>query len=98
MATIDPGARARELFLDESNTYGCAETVLIVLKETYGLPDASDSAPAMALNGGLAYSGGPCGAVSGAALAIGQLAAQRIRAGHTLAPARLEWPIHTRAG
>ena len=78
MATIDPGARARELFLDESNTYGCAETVLIVLKETYGLPDASDSAPAMALNGGLAYSGGPCGAVSGAALAIGQLAAARI--------------------
>ncbi len=32
----------------------------------------------MALNGGLAYSGGPCGAISGAAMAVGLLAAQRI--------------------
>lgn len=78
MDPTDPVQRARTLFLDEANVYGCAETVFIVLKEAYGLPQAGDSAAAMALNGGVAYSGGPCGAVSGAALAIGQLAAQRI--------------------
>jgi C_GCAxxG_C_C family probable redox protein len=70
--------RARELFLDDANVYGCAETVFIVLKEAYGLPDSDDSSAAMALNGGLAYSGGPCGAISGAALAVGQLAARRV--------------------
>jgi len=32
----------------------------------------------MALNGGVAYSGGVCGAISGAALAVGQLAGRRI--------------------
>ena len=78
MDHIDPVERARALFLDEANVYGCAETVFIVLKETYGLPQAGDSAAAMALNGGMAYSGGPCGAVSGAALALGLLAAERI--------------------
>lgn len=70
--------RARQLFLDDANVYGCAETVFIVLKETYGLPASGDSSAAMALNGGLAYSGGPCGAISGAALVVGQLAAGRI--------------------
>ncbi len=69
---------ARQTFLDDANTYGCAETIFIVLKTAYGLPDSSDSAAAMALNGGMAYSGGPCGAISGAALAVGQLSAQRI--------------------
>jgi C_GCAxxG_C_C family probable redox protein len=78
MTAMDPTTRARELFLDDANTYGCAETVFIVLKEAFGLPDAAHSAAAMALNGGLAYSGGPCGAVTGAALAVGLLAAQRI--------------------
>jgi hypothetical protein len=34
------------------------------------LPDQDNSGVAMALNGGLAYSGGICGALSGAALAI----------------------------
>ena len=71
-------AEARRLFLDEANVYGCAETVFVVLKSAYGLPDAEDASAAMALNGGLAYSGGPCGAISGAALAVGQLAARRI--------------------
>jgi C_GCAxxG_C_C family probable redox protein len=70
--------RARELFLDDANVYGCAETVFVVLKEAYGLPASGDSSAAMALNGGLAYSGGACGAISGAALAVGQLAAVRI--------------------
>jgi C_GCAxxG_C_C family probable redox protein len=69
---------ARQLFLDDANTYGCAETVFIVLKGVFGLPDSADSSAAMALNGGLAYSGGPCGAISGAALAVGLLAGQRI--------------------
>ncbi len=68
--------RARELFLDDA--YGCAETAFVVLKEAYGLPDAADASAAMALNGGVAYSGATCGAVTGAAMAIGQLAASRI--------------------
>jgi C_GCAxxG_C_C family probable redox protein len=71
-------ARARSLFLTDDNHYGCAETVLIVLQESYRLPDATDSSPAMALNGGVAYSGSICGALSGAAMAVGRLAAQRI--------------------
>ena len=71
-------ARARALFLDDEHRHGCAETAFIVLKEAFGLPDAADSSVAMALNGGVAYSGGVCGAVSGAALAVGQLAGSRI--------------------
>lgn len=78
MSEIDAVEMARQLFLDDANTYGCAETVFIVLKAAYGLPESADSSAAMALNGGLAYSGGPCGAISGAAMAVGMLAAQRI--------------------
>jgi len=70
--------RARELFLDDRNIYGCAETAFVVLKEAFGLPDPMDSSAAMALNGGIAYSGGTCGAVTGAALAVGMLAERRI--------------------
>jgi C_GCAxxG_C_C family probable redox protein len=70
--------RARELFLDDANVHGCAETAFVVLKEAFGLPRADDSAAAMALNGGVAYSGSTCGAVTGAALALGELAASRI--------------------
>ncbi len=69
---------ARTLFLDDRNIHGCAETTFIALKEAFGLPDASDSSPAMALNGGIAYSGGMCGAISGAAMAVGLLAGRRI--------------------
>jgi C_GCAxxG_C_C family probable redox protein len=80
--TDDPASTAREraraLFLDAANTHGCAETAYVVLKEAFGLPDPGDSAPAMALNGGIAYSGSTCGAITGAALAVGQLAASRI--------------------
>lgn len=70
--------RARTLFLDRSLTYGCAETTYLVLCEVYGVGDPADSSPAMALNGGVAYSGGPCGAITGAALALGLLAGRRI--------------------
>lgn len=74
MADADLKPRVRELFLDDANTFGCAETALVVLQERFGLPDAADSSPAMALNGGIAYSGGMCGAITGAALAAGRLA------------------------
>ncbi|MCU0505067.1 MAG: C-GCAxxG-C-C family protein [Chloroflexi bacterium] len=70
--------RARVLFLDRSLTHGCAETTYLVLCEAFGVGDPADSSPAMALNGGVAYSGGPCGAITGAALAIGLLAGRRI--------------------
>ncbi len=69
---------ARDLFLDEGHRYGCAETAFVVLKAAYGLRDPLDSAAAVALNGGIAYGGGPCGAVTGAALAVGLLAEGRI--------------------
>jgi C_GCAxxG_C_C family probable redox protein len=69
---------ARATFITEENIYGCAETTLIVLQQAFGPPNATDSSPAMALNGGVAWSGGPCGAITGAALAVGRLAGQRI--------------------
>jgi C_GCAxxG_C_C family probable redox protein len=69
---------ARRYFLDERNVYGCAETTFIVLKQAFGLDDPTDSSPAMALNGGIAYSGGACGAISGTALAVGMLAERRV--------------------
>lgn len=69
---------ARTLYLDEDHRYGCAESVYIALKTAYGLDRPDDAAPAMALNGGVAYSGGPCGAITGAALAVGMLAQERI--------------------
>lgn len=69
-------ARARELFLedDEAQRSGCAETTLVVLQETFGLPQAADSSVAMAFSGGVAWSGGLCGALSGAAMAVGRQA------------------------
>ena len=69
---------ARSLFLRDDNSYGCAESALVALQELYGFADAADSSAAMALNGGIAYSGGICGAISGAALAVGRLAGRRI--------------------
>ncbi len=72
---------ARRLFLDSDNAYGCAETTFVVLKRAFGLDDPDDPSAAMALNGGVAYAGGTCGAISGAALALGLLASRR-SAGH----------------
>lgn len=83
----DPSARlrieqvlqaARDYFLTEENIYGCAETTFMALKHAYGLPDPGDSSAAMVLNGGVAYGGGICGAISGAAMAVGMLAERRI--------------------
>ena len=78
MAEMDVAAIARAYFLDERNQFGCAETTFIVLKGAYGLDDPMDAGAAMALNGGIAYSGGACGAITGAALAVGMLAERRI--------------------
>jgi len=78
MAEMDVAAIARAYFLDDRNQFGCAETPFIVLKGAYGLDDPMDAAAAMALNGGVAYSGGACGAITGAALAVGMLAERRI--------------------
>ena len=74
MLPADLKPRIGELFLNDANTYGCAEVALVVLQEHFGLPDADDSSAAMALNGGIAYTGGMCGAITGAALAAGRLA------------------------
>ena len=71
-------AQADAYYIDEAHPYGCAETAFMTLKGVYGLDDPADPAAAVALNGGLAYSGGPCGAITGAALAVGLLAEQRI--------------------
>jgi C_GCAxxG_C_C family probable redox protein len=70
--------RARACFLDDTNYYGCAETTFVALKEAFGLDEAMDSSPAMALNGGVAYSGGMCGPISGSAMAVGMLAERRL--------------------
>ena len=78
MAEMDVAAIARAYFLDDRNQFGCAETTFIVLKGAYRLDDPMDAAAAMALNGGVAYSGGACGAITGAALAVGMLAERRI--------------------
>lgn len=71
-------AFARRLYLDEAHPYGCAETCFMVLKSAYGLDDPMDPAPAIALNGGVAWSGAMCGSLTGAALAVGMLAERRI--------------------
>lgn len=78
MGSSDLSRRTRDLFLDDANTFGCAETALVVLQEHFGLTDAGDSSAAMALNGGIAYSGGMCGAITGAALAAGRQAGRLI--------------------
>lgn len=77
-AEMDAVALARGYFLDERHQFGCAETSFMVLKAAYRLDDPMDTAAAIALNGGVAYSGGMCGALTGAALAVGMLAEQRI--------------------
>jgi C_GCAxxG_C_C family probable redox protein len=78
MAETDVAAIARACFLDGGNEFGCAETAFIALKHAYGLDDPMDASAAMALNGGIAYRGGTCGAITGAALAVGLLAGRRV--------------------
>lgn len=84
MTADEAAARARMLYLANAHPYGCAETTFIVLKEAFGLPDPQDSSAAMVLNGGVAYSGGVCGAISGASLAVG-IFAERLIPDHALA-------------
>lgn len=69
---------ARATFLCDDNYYGCAESALVALQTIFGLENEEDSSAAMALNGGIAYSGGICGAISGAAMALGRLAELRL--------------------
>ncbi|MGM0432467.1 MAG: C-GCAxxG-C-C family protein [Spirochaetota bacterium] len=68
---------ARSFFLRDDTRYGCAESAFIALKSIYELPEPDVSSEAMAFNGGIAYSGGMCGALTGAAMALGLLAEQR---------------------
>ena len=78
VAPSTAGQMARELFLRKDHMYGCAETTYVALKQVYDLPNPTQSATAMALNGGIAYSGSTCGAVTGAAMAVGELAESRL--------------------
>jgi C_GCAxxG_C_C family probable redox protein len=71
-------ALARACYLDEGHSLGCAETSYVVLKAAFGLDDPMDASAAVALNGGVAWSGGTCGALTGAALAVGMLAELRM--------------------
>jgi C_GCAxxG_C_C family probable redox protein len=71
-------ALARRLYLDEGHPYGCAETCFMVLKSAYGLEDPMDPSAAIALNGGVGWSGAMCGSLTGAALAVGMLAERRM--------------------
>lgn len=75
---VDAVALARAYYLDEHHQFGCAETAYMLLKAAYGLDDPMDPAAAVALNGGVAYSGGLRGAITGTALAVGMLAERRI--------------------
>lgn len=78
MGDTSPLERVREIFDTPDTIHGCAESTFIALQEHYGLPDPEDSSMAMALNGGVAYWGGTCGAITGAALAVGRLTGTRI--------------------
>ena len=71
-------ARADAYYLDDDHPYGCAETVFITLKGVFGLDAPGDASTAMAFNGGITYGGGPCGAITGAAMAVSVLAEARV--------------------
>ena len=59
MATgVDAVSLARAYYLDEHHQFGCAETSFMVLKTAYGLDDPMDPSAAVALNGGIGWSGG----------------------------------------
>lgn len=70
--------RARELFLGADTHYGCAETTLLVLREAFDPDGSCDSSPALALNGGVAWQGKVCGALTGAAIGAGICTARRM--------------------
>lgn len=78
MTEAEAIAKARAHFLREDNRYGCAETTYMVLAEAFGLAESPDPSLVMVLNGGVAWWGGTCGAITGAAVAVGQLAGRRL--------------------
>ncbi len=79
VAATEPAVgAARDLFLRDDNYYGCAEATLVALQHECGFEDPDDASAAMPLNGGIAYSGDICCAISGAAMAVGRLAGERI--------------------
>jgi len=69
MAEADAADRAEAHFRDH---YNCAQAVLWGVAETRGLMrEGCIPAIALAMGGGVGHTGGVCGAVTGAALAIG---------------------------
>jgi C_GCAxxG_C_C family probable redox protein len=64
----DAEARGRELF---ENGFFCAEAVCKAIAERRGMDNALIPGIATGFCGGMARSGGPCGAVTGAVLALG---------------------------
>ena len=77
MTETDGVALARACFLDDRNPSAARRPPSLRSRASTGSRPL-DAAAAMALNGGVAYSGGVCGAISGAALAVGILAERRI--------------------
>jgi hypothetical protein len=64
------GRAAPELLLrDDNHHYGCAESTLVALEYLDRSIDTADPSAEMMLNGGVAYGGCICGAVSRAAMA-----------------------------
>ncbi len=68
------GARAEELFV---GGYNCCESVLTALAEAMGTQCGCIPAVATGMGGGVGHTGSVCGAVSGAAMAVG-LAVDRL--------------------
>jgi C_GCAxxG_C_C family probable redox protein len=79
MAESELRQRARSLFLDDANSYGCAEVTLLTLQRRFRVLDRVDSSAVMTLNGGVAYSGEICGVLSGGAVAAGLIAESQVR-------------------
>ena len=75
--------RSRELF---ESGWCCSESAVQAIAEHYGIE--SDLVPAVAtgLCGGLAYMGGPCGALTGAILGVGLVAGRRAPTGDKTRP------------
>ena len=80
MTTIQVAHRSEELF---QQGFCCAESVLQAIAESRGIQSELISKIATGLCGGLAKTGGICGAVSGGVLAINMLAG-RNSAGQSL--------------
>ena len=73
------GERAEKLF---TQGYNCAESVLAAAAESMGLQCDCIPGVATGMGGGLGHTGHACGAVSGAAMAIGLASARKKLADH----------------